>query len=61
MARIHEEIVLVKLSKLVRDAGATRLKLPDGFVDGVEAFVGDLIDDPSIIVEVIGPDVSDGT
>lgn len=61
MARIHEEIVLIKMSKLVRDAGEVRLKLPEGFIDGIEAVVGDLIADPTVIVEVVGPDVADDT
>ena len=55
MARIHEEVVVIKLSKLVREAGDVSISLPDGFSDGIEAVASELIADPSIIVEVIGP------
>lgn len=56
MARIHEEIIVIKLSKLCRDAGDVAIALPEGFVEGIESVVADLIDDPSTVVEVIGPD-----
>lgn len=56
MAKIHEEVVLIKLSKLVRSEDGTTIALPEGFTEALEAFVADLLDDSSVIVEAVVDD-----
>lgn len=56
MAKIHEEVVLIKLSKLVRSEDGTTIALPEGFTEALEAFVSDLLDDSSVIVEAVVDD-----
>jgi hypothetical protein len=51
MAKIVEEFVIVKVSKLVRD-GADSAILPEDFAPTVEALASEVIGDASVIVEV---------
>lgn len=52
MAHIHEQTVVIRLSKLVKDANNAADLAPEGLTDQVEAVVSELIGDESIIVEV---------
>jgi hypothetical protein len=49
MAKIQEEIVVIKLSKLVKEVGSSLTT--EDFVQNVEAIVQELVGD-SVIVEV---------
>jgi hypothetical protein len=53
MARVHETAVVIKLSKLVRDGEDHGSLAPADFGASLEALAGELIEDKSIIVEVI--------
>lgn len=59
MAQIQETIVMVKLSKLVRSDEKTQSLSPEGFAASLEAVAGELVEDKSIIVEVIEADSDD--
>lgn len=56
MAKIVEEIVVIKISKLVRDEAKNDEFLPDEFVAGIEAMATEMLSDPSAIIEVIKGD-----
>lgn len=51
MAKIVEEIVIVKVSKLVRSGNESAI-LDTSFTPTLEALVTEVIADPSVIVEV---------
>jgi hypothetical protein len=51
VAKIVEEFVIVKVSKLVRD-GQEATILPADFAPTVEALASEVIGDPSVLVEV---------
>lgn len=52
MAQIHEQTVVIRLSKLVKDTANAGDLGPEGFEQAVEAVVSELVGDESIIVEV---------
>lgn len=52
MAQIHEQTVVIRLSKLVKDANNAGNLAPEGLSEQVEAIVSELVGDDSIIVEV---------
>lgn len=52
MAHIHEQTVVIRLSKLVKNAENTADLAPEGLAEQVEAIVSELVGDESIIVEV---------
>lgn len=52
MAQIHEQTVVIRLSKLVKDASNVGDLAPDGLSAQVEIVVSELLGDDSIIVEV---------
>lgn len=58
MARIVEEMVIVKVSKIVRDEEDISTFVSDEFVAGIEAMASELIQDPKAVVEVIKADVA---
>ena len=51
MAKIHEEIIIIKLSKLVKD-GDTAQEVSGELISTLEAVVQEMVGD-SIVVEVI--------
>jgi hypothetical protein len=51
MAKVVEEVYVVRLSKLVKGDSVDALS-PKGFVDNVEAILGELVGDAGVIVEV---------
>lgn len=51
MARIHEEIIVIKLSKLVRENTQTNPLTTQDVTDALEAVVQELVGD-SVIVEI---------
>jgi hypothetical protein len=51
MAKIHEEIIIIKLSKLVKD-GDTAQEVSGELTSALEAVVQEMVGD-SIVVEVI--------
>lgn len=53
MAKIVEELVVIKVSKLVRDDAKTDDILPDEFVAGIEAMATEMLNDPAAVVEVV--------
>lgn len=53
MAQIQEMTVTIKLSKLVRTDQKHQNLAPAGFGASLEAVVGELVEDKTIIVEVL--------
>jgi hypothetical protein len=51
MARIHEEIIVIKLSKLVRESTQADSLVTSDVTDALEAVVQELVGD-SVIVEI---------
>lgn len=51
MAKIYEEYLVVKVSKLVREDAAEHEILTDDITASLEAVANELINDPSIVVE----------
>jgi len=51
MAKIHEEIIVIKLSKLVKDSDNTTPLASDDIIAGLEQVTQELIGD-TVIVEV---------
>ncbi len=51
MAKIYEEYLVVKVSKLVREDAEDHEILNDDVASSLEAVVNELINDPSIVVE----------
>ena len=54
MAKIHEEVFTIKLSKLVRD----EVKEPEDIIEdrvifNAEGLIQQLVNDPSVLVEII--------
>jgi hypothetical protein len=56
MARIVEELVVIKVSKLVRNDEEAPALVTDDFMAGIEAMAGELMQDPAAVVEVIKDD-----
>ena len=52
MAQIHEQTVVIRMSKLVKNSENAGVIGPDGFEQSVEAIVSELLGDESVIVEV---------
>lgn len=55
MAKIVEEMIVVKVSKLVKDDASTDSLITEDFAAGIEAVATELMQDPAAIVEVIVP------
>ena len=54
MAQVHETEIVVRLSKLYREGEAAPKNLaPKDFTASLEALAGELIEDKSVVVEVI--------
>lgn len=53
MARVQETLVVVKLSKLVRDSEDGESLAPADFGASLEALASELIEDKAVIVEVV--------
>lgn len=51
MAKIHEEIIIIKLSKLLKDQDSADAVVTDDIKQGLEAVAQELVGD-SVIVEV---------
>ena len=55
MAKIHEEIIVIKLSKLVKDSGSdntlTEIRINKSLLENLEQIVQELVGD-GVIVEV---------
>jgi hypothetical protein len=52
MAKIHEEIIIIKVSKLVKDSDAAQAIAGQDIVLGLEAVVQEMVGD-AVVVEVI--------
>lgn len=52
MAKIHEEIIIIKVSKLVKDSDAVQAIAGQEIVAGLEAVVQEMVGD-AVVVEVI--------
>ncbi len=53
MAHIVEQKLVISLSKLYKSSDSSQEDvIPEGFVESLEAIIGELVTDPSIIVEV---------
>lgn len=56
MARIVEEMIVIKVSKIVRDdTDSSATILPEEFALGIEAMATEILADPTAIVEVYNP------
>lgn len=55
MAKIVEEMIVVKISKLVKDGVSQDSLITEDFIVGIEAVASELMQDPAAIVEVIVP------
>lgn len=53
MAKIHEEMVAIKLSKLVRDNENAEQIISDEIAAALEAVVQEMVNNGSVVVEVI--------
>lgn len=53
MAKIVEEVVVVKVSKLVRDNDKNSPLLPAEFVPGLEAMAAEILGDAGALIEVM--------
>lgn len=53
MAKIVEEHILIKVSKLVRGNGDGASVIPQGIEEMLEGVASEIINDPAAIVEVI--------
>lgn len=53
MAKIQEEIIIIKVSKLVKDTDAAQPFIGPEIVSGLEAVVQEMISGDAVIVEVI--------
>jgi hypothetical protein len=52
MAKIHEEIIVIKLSKLVKDSpDTTEIRMSESLLENLEQIVQELVGD-GVIVEV---------
>jgi hypothetical protein len=53
MAKIHEEIIVIKLSKLVKDSNpdTTEIRMSESLLENLEQIVQELVGD-GVIVEV---------
>jgi len=53
MAHIHQEVITIKVSKLVKDDHDECVsEIPAEVVVGLEAVVAELLGDPALVVEV---------
>lgn len=53
MAKIHEEILVIRISKLVREGEDKGPLVGNDFVAGIEAMAAEILNDPAAIVEVV--------
>jgi hypothetical protein len=53
MAKVVEEVIVIKVSKLVREDAESAVFISDEFIAGLEAIASDMLDDASAIVEVV--------
>jgi hypothetical protein len=53
MAKIVEEVIVVKVSKLTRDNDKTGSILPAEFVPGLEAMASEILGDAAVLIEVL--------
>lgn len=53
MAKIHEEIIIIKVSKLVKDSDAGQPVVGQEIVAGLEAVVLEMVSGDAVVVEVI--------
>lgn len=57
MAKLVEEVLVIKLSKLVRDKDANDTVLVnDEFIENLEVVAGEIASDSGVVVEVIRAD-----
>lgn len=59
MAKIKEEVVVVKFSKLVRKGEDGGSILTPEIVEGIEAMASELVDDTVVVEVVLGEDDED--
>ena len=52
MAKIQEQVIVVKLSKLVKDGDSSGINITDDLVQSIEAIAQELVES-GVIVEVI--------
>jgi hypothetical protein len=60
MAKIIEQQITIKVSKLARRDGSTIITVPEGVEDMLESVVTELLNDPAAVVEVIVEDTPEG-
>ncbi len=53
MAKIQEEIIIIKVSKLVRDCDSAQPVVGQEIVAGLEAVVQEMVTGDAVVVEVI--------
>lgn len=56
MAQLNESVVVVKVSKLVKDGEAVDKMLDADTVTNIEAVLEELVNDPKAMIEVIVAD-----
>lgn len=52
MAKLHEEIFLIKISQLLKDVDNNELLLTQEMVEALEAFLSELVNKNSVLVEI---------
>ncbi|RYD70688.1 MAG: hypothetical protein EOP84_26275 [Verrucomicrobiaceae bacterium] len=52
MAKVVEQMVVIKVSKLVKGDGAGVELITEDFVTAIDAVAGEILNDPSAVVEV---------
>ncbi len=52
MARIVEKTIVVRVSKIARNTDDKQIDIPEEVITSLEAFLTELIDDTSTVVEI---------
>lgn len=52
MAKIHQEEISIKISKLVKGDSETTCVIPEEVLASIEAVITELLADPSLLIEV---------
>ncbi|RYF35381.1 MAG: hypothetical protein EOO38_28925 [Cytophagaceae bacterium] len=60
MAKIIEQQITIRVSKLARRDGSTIITVPEGVEDMLESVVTELLNDPAAVVEVVVEETHEG-
>lgn len=60
MAKIIEQQITIRVSKLARRDGSTIITVPEGVEDMLESVVTELLNDPAAVVEVVVEETPEG-